>query len=810
MALFYSIPTIPRIADFGAYDCSTPISASRPIAAWGTALCKAVLESLILGLQSPSSCLIHREREVMSDVQERLAEVLADRYAIDSEIGRGGMATVFLARDLKHRREVAIKVLHPSLSAVVGADRFLREIETVAGLTHPHILALHDSGEAGGLLYYVMPYIEGESLRERLDRETQLPVEEAVRIAREVASALDHAHARGIVHRDVKPANVLLSDGKAVLADFGVARMTSAASRERITATGVAVGTPAYMSPEQAAGEEADERTDTYALGCVLYELLTGEPPFTGPNAHAVMAKRLTQTPVEVSSLRESVPTSVSCAVARALARTPADRFATAALFGKALDASNQVSAPPPQQSVAVLPFENMSADPENEYFCDGVTEEIINALGQLPELKVAGRTSAFSFKGKHQDLRVVGEKLSVATVLEGSVRKAGDRIRITAQLIDVANGYHLWSERFDRRLDDVFAIQDEIAESIAERLQVTLVGERGPTLARPQTENVEAYQLYLKGRALLYQRGSAMRRSVACFRRALELDSGYALAYAGLSDAYGILGYYGMLRPDEAWPQARAAAERAVELGPELAEAHSAKALIALCHDWDWDVTEREFERAIELNPGFIQARTWYGLLYLQMIRARHEEAILQCRHAVELDPLSAYTHTMLGNVLSIAGQNEEAVEEVRRGAELDPESYWGQFALGLSCHYATHYGEARESYERALAISGRHAWALGALGQLHADSGRQESARSVYSELQARSEQGYVQPIILAMLSAAIGEPEEALRLAHQAADEKDSYLAFNGFCTPLSGHLRAVSGYGEILERMGLETT
>jgi len=448
-----------------------------------------------------------------------------------------------------------------------------------------------------------------------------------------------------------------------------------------------------------------------------------------------------------------------------------------------------------------------MSADPENEYFCDGITEEIINALTQLSELKVAGRTSAFSFKGKHEDLRTVGEKLNVATVLEGSVRKAGDRIRITVQLIDVADGYHLWSERFDRDLDDVFAIQDEIAASIAERLHVTLIGERAALLVRPQTENVEAYQLYLKGRALLYQRGAAMKQSMACFQEALQLDPEYALAYAGLADAYGILGYFGMLRPDDAWPEARTAAKRAVELGPDLAEAHNATALLAL-RDWDWDASERGFQRAIELNPGFIQARTWYGLLYLQMIRGRHDEAIQQSRHAVELDPLSAYTHTMLGNVLSNAGQSEEALEEGRRGTELDPDSYWGHTAHGLSCHFASHFKEAEESYERALAISGRHAWALGAFGQLLADSGRDDAARSVYAESKARSGHVYVQPMVLAMVAAAIGEPEEALRLAHRAADEKDTYLVFNGFCTPLGRQLRAVPGYGEVLERMGLE--
>ncbi|MDP2471368.1 MAG: protein kinase [Candidatus Palauibacterales bacterium] len=744
----------------------------------------------------------------MPDLLARLKSALAGRYSVESEIGRGGMATVLVAEDLRHKRQVAIKVLHPELAASVGPDRFQREIETVAGLTHPHILPLHDSGEADGLLYYVMPYVKGESLRQRLEREKQLPVDEAIRIAREVAGALDHAHREGIVHRDVKPANILLSDGRALLADFGVARMATTANGEKITVTGMAVGTPAYMSPEQAAGEEADERSDIYSLGCVLYELLTGEPPFSGINPRAVMVKRLTRRPTDVSTLRTSVPIGISRAVARALEKTPMDRFPTAGLFAEALEtAPSESVAPPPEKSVAVLPFANMSADPENEYFCDGITEEIINALAQLSELKVAGRTSAFSFKGNNEDLRSVGEKLSVATVLEGSVRKAGDRIRITAQLIDVADGYHLWSERFDRNMGDVFAIQDEIAASIAERLQVTLAGQRAPRSVRPQTENVEAYQLYLKGRALLYQRGSAMKWSVGCFREALQLDPGYALAYAGLSDAYGILGYYGMLPPEEAWPQARVAAERAVELGPELAEAHNARALISM-RDWDWDATERAFERALELNPGFIQARTWYALIYLQMVRARHDEAIRQARRAVELDPLSAYTHTMLADVLSNAGQPEEAIEEGRRGVELDTDSYWGHCALGFCYHFSSRYEEAQESYERALAVSGRHSWALGALGQLHADCGRLELARSVYTELQARSGQGYVQPMVLALVAASIGEPEEALRLAHRAADEKDPYLAFNGFCTPLGAQLRAVPGFNEILDRMGLK--
>ena len=429
----------------------------------------------------------------MTDLRDRLESGLADRYTLGRELGQGGMATVYLAHDLRHDRDVALKVLRPEISAAMGADRFLREIKLAAGLTHAHILPVFDSGEAGGLLYYVMPSMEGRSLRERLDRERQLPLSESLRITREVASALDYAHRHNVVHRDIKPENILLHEGAAMVADFGIGKALSAQGAS-LTQTGLSLGTPAYMSPEQAAGDlGTDGRSDLYSLGCVLYEMLTGEPPFTGVSAQAIIAKRFVAPIPRIQATRD-VPAAVDTAVTRALARTPADRFPSAAEFAAALlaisrdsDSGERATASAARadaRAIAVLPLANMSADPENEYFADGMTEEIINALGKLPGIHVASRTSSFAFKGKDVDVREIGDKLGVTTVLEGSVRKVGNRIRLTAQLINVESGYHLWNETYDRQLEDVFAVQDDISRAIVEALTLRLGGEQGQVVA--------------------------------------------------------------------------------------------------------------------------------------------------------------------------------------------------------------------------------------------------------------------------------------------------------------------------------------
>jgi serine/threonine protein kinase len=413
-----------------------------------------------------------------------LRAALADRYTIGRELGHGGMGIVLLAQDGKHHRQVAIKVLKPDLAAALGRERFLREIATAAGLNHPHILPLHDSGEAAGFLYYVIPYIEGESLRERLARERQLAIQDALQIAREVADALQYAHAHNVLHRDIKPENILLSAGHALVTDFGIARTITAGGGGQLTEVGSLVGTPAYMSPEQVDGSpHIDGRADLYSLGCVLFEMLVGEPAFKGSTLTAVIANKLSATVPSPRVSRESVPEAVDAAVRKAMASLPADRFATAAQFAEALGTPGPGEPAPaavPDRSIAVLPFTNQSSDPETEYFSDGIAEEIINALAQLPGLHVAARTSSFAFKGKGLDIAEIGARLKVATVLDGSVRKAGNRVRITAQLVSVSDGYHLWSERYDSELDDVFAIQDHIAQAIASRFEVMLASPTG------------------------------------------------------------------------------------------------------------------------------------------------------------------------------------------------------------------------------------------------------------------------------------------------------------------------------------------
>jgi len=434
------------------------------------------------------------------DQLEQLGTALAGRYSVERELGRGGMATVYLADDLRHQRKVAIKVLRPELGSVLGPERFTREIRMAAGLTHPHILPLHDSGEAGGLLFYVMPYVRGESLRQRLSRQKQLPTEEAAAIVRQVAAALDHAHGHGLVHRDIKPENILLHEGEAMVTDFGIALAAGGAAGERLTATGLMVGTPEYMSPEQAAGERTlDPRSDIYSLGCVLYEMLAGEPPYTGPTAQAVIAKRFIDPVPRVRRLRPAVPAAVEEAVMRALARVPADRFASAGALAEALTgpASDTARAP----SVAVLPFRNLSTDPENEYFADGITEDVIAQLSKVRALKVISSGSVMRFKNREQSLQEIGAALDVSTLLEGSVRRAGSRVRIVAELIDAETNRQLWAETYDRELTDIFAIQSDVALQITGRLEAELSPEERSRIRQAPTDDIQAYQSYLLGK---------------------------------------------------------------------------------------------------------------------------------------------------------------------------------------------------------------------------------------------------------------------------------------------------------------------
>jgi len=619
----------------------------------------------------------------VTQLLNRLKPALADRYQVERELGRGGMATVFLAQDLRHDRPVALKVLHPELALSLGPDRFLREIQIAARLQHPHIVALYDSGRVGELLYYVMPYVEGESLRQRLDRERALPVDEAIHIARGVAAALGYAHRQQVVHRDIKPENVMLHEGEPLVTDFGIAKAVTAAAAENLTQTGTAVGTPAYMSPEQAAGEaELDGRSDIYSLGAMLYEMLAGTAPFAGPTVQAIMAKLFAEPVPPLRERRPDVPEAVEQAVLKALAKAPADRYDPATQFAEALKggAPGGGSTPPRAvpaasgahaaiKSIAVLPFADMSPQRDQEYFCEGMADEIINALTKIQALRVASRSSAFTFKGQNQDVRRVGEQLGVNTVLEGSVRKAGTRLRITAQLINVADGYHLWSDRYDREMEDVFAIQDEIAQSIVKALRVVLSDEERRAIEKSPTENVDAYEYYLRGRQFFHQfRRKGILFARRMFERAIELDSRFALAHAGVADCCAFLYMY--------WDGSKAnlesadsASRKALELDPELAEAHASRGF-ALSLSRQYAGARQEFETAIRLNPKLYEAHYLYARTCVQ--ENKLEEAVQHYSDASRVRPEDYQALLLMTAPLRALGRIEEAMEVQRRGVQL------------------------------------------------------------------------------------------------------------------------------------------
>jgi len=713
----------------------------------------------------------------VSDTLERLRTALADRYTIEREIGSGGMATVYLAQDLRHERQVAVKVLRPELASGIGADRFVREIRLAARLTHPHILPLFDSGEAGGFLYFVMPVVEGESLRDRMQKARQLPVDEARQIAMEIADALDYAHRHDVVHRDIKPENIMLHDGHAVVTDFGIGKAVTAAveGTTAITQTGVTVGTPAYMAPEQAAGDsEIDGRLDLYSLGCVFYEMLTGEQPFTGATAAAVIAKRFSHTPPPVTDTREGVPVDLSRTIGRLLARAPADRYATGAQVMTALKSGETTAHPtvdPDDKSVAVLPFANLSADPENEFFTDGITEEIINALSQLPELRVAARTSSFALKDKRGDLADVASKLKVSHVVEGSVRKAGNSIRITAQLVSVLDGSNMWSEKYDRKMDDIFAVQDEIAAAIADRLKIALVERRAGPLVRPSTRNLEAYELYLKGRAALYRRGLSLLEGRQLFERALELDPDYASALSGLHDADFLLDFYGVRRRPN-----RSELLDAREADANVAEANNSVGMYRAIYGHDWKGADASFRRALEINPNYVQARCWYAGCVISGALDQTPDAVAMVEKAVELDPLASYPRALLAWVLLQGGRNEEAVRVALEAVARDRASSLPVLMATIALSRCGRTDEAVELAERGVLAFGRLPWAVANLALACSRGGDTTRAGLVCDELSARAAHDYVPTFAMATAYAAVQRVDEAFAALERGREERD----------------------------------
>ena len=716
-------------------------------------------------------------------------------YEILSSIGAGGMGEVWRARDTRLGRVVAIKKVKEQHS-----ERFRQEARSIAALNHPNICQLFDIGSD----YLVLEYVEGKPLS------SPLPEKEAVRLAIQIAGALEEAHQHGIIHRDLKPSNIMVTDkGSVKLLDFGLAKLYEQSASESTaefppTQTGAVLGTVAYMSPEQAQGQPADARSDIFSFGLVLYEMLSGKKAFTGDSTPAIMAALLRDDPppLQASPALEKI-------VRRCLAKQPSGRYPAVSEIKSVLEQISiekpAAAAAEPQPSIAVLPFVNMSGDKEQEYFSDGLAEEIINALTQIPGLKVIARTSSFSFRGKEQDIRRIAEALGVTTILEGSVRKAGNKIRVTAQLITTADGSHLWSERFDREMEDVFAIQDEISQSIAEKLRVSLSAS-GPLVKR-YTDNVEAYNLYLRGH---YQAikitPEGMAKGKEYFQQAISIDPDYALAWCGLALLHWEQAHLGVARPEEAYLHSLRAVQNALKLDGMLAEAHALMAALRAC-EYDWSGAKDEFQRAMELDPKSTDALFWHSWFYLLPMQ-RLEESVVTLKKALELDPLSAFLHWALGYGYLLTRDWDKCISQTNNAVELDP-GYSSPFiTLGNAHLFRGELDKAIQALEMATNLSGGGPLILGYLGFSYAYTGRKEAALMLLQKLEEQAQKSYTPFSSIARIYLGLGEIDKCLDWLEEAINHRESAIChfhLEPICDPLRSHPR----YRSLLRKMNLET-
>jgi eukaryotic-like serine/threonine-protein kinase len=638
---------------------------------------------------------------------QNLAAALENRYRVVREVGRGGMATVYIAEDLKHRRDVAIKVFHPELAAAIGNDRFLREIELTAGLTHPHILPLYDSGMAADLLYYVMPYIQGETLREHLSRKQRLAVDEALRIAGGVSAALAFAHRKGIVHRDIKPENILLQNGHAFVADFGIARPPTMSTGSGLTQTGVVIGTPTYMSPEQTLGEAVDGRTDIYSLACVFFEMLAGAPPFSGPSISSITSRRLTESAPRLRSVLPEIPAAIDDAVAKALARQAKDRFATAEEFAAAM-AKTPAPAASAAKGIVVLPFGNLSPDPENEFFADGLTDEVIADLSGIRALRVISRTSAMRFKGTNKDLRSIARELDVRYVLEGNVRRAGQSLRVTAQLIDAEADSHLWSEKYSGNVADVFAIQEEISRKIAGALEVRLSDTESRAIAARPIDDPAAYDCYVRARHEVYRftrEGLDRAKELAETGLSLIGENALLLATRGMVSWYYL--NFSLDLDERHLEEAASYAARALKLDPENYFAIFLRGLVEAKRG-NVESALVDLRKAYDLKPGDAMVAAELNRYVMTAGQELSETSRTIFADSVKFDPLAALNWAQGAWRYFNMGQFDECARAAQRILELT--------SVGNPARvYAGYYFTILDRRDEAIVILDAEAAALG-----------------------------------------------------------------------------------------------
>ncbi len=710
-------------------------------------------------------------------------------YKILEKLGEGGMGVVYKAEDIKLGRPVALKFLPSNLTKDPDAKkRFIQEAKAASALDHSNICVIYEVDELDtGEMFIAMGYYDGETLKTKIEQ-GPVSIEESVDIALQIARGLDKAHAKGIIHRDIKPANIVLTrDGRILILDFGVAKLLG---QTKLTKTGASIGTAAYMSPEQIRGEEVGPGADQWALGVVCYEMLTAQLPFQGEYEQALTYSILNDDLNDVTHLRPDCPEKLTAAVKKTLEKDGKDRYKGVsrliedlrqiqkelALMEDGVQKDKTTDSP----SIAVLPFANMSADPENEYFSDGLTEELINAFTKIEGLRVVARTSSFIFKGKDVDIREIGQKLNVRSVLEGSVRKAGNRIRITAQLINVQDGYHLWSEQYDRELEDVFAIQDEISNQIAETLKASL-GRETVSIEHSKPD-VKAYEIYLKGRYYWSKFGpESIQKAIECFNTAIEMDPGFALAHAALAETYvTISNPFGSIPTKEAMPKAKQAAEKALSIDPNLAEAYVSLGAVATFFEWDRKKAEEHFQRAISLNPNLPNARFWYELA-LSCLDQDFDEGKKQLKIAFKSDPLNMAVLLRFGYTHYYKYEFDTAIEYFEKMIELEPNSPIGHHGLSDAYGQKAEYDRALAEGEKAVEMGQYATTFVGVLGTYCGRAGKEERARELLDILLDRSKKTYVPPFWIAVIYLGMNDFDRTFEWLEKSFEQRDSNLLY-----------------------------